>query len=829
MRVDYKFRNLCGTVYKQGNLLFTPDGNAVVSPVGNRVSVYHLTTNQSYTMGFENRKDIKCMALNPQATLLVTVDVDGRALLVNFVKQTVLHHHNFKTQVLDIKFSPDGKYLAVTDENHVHVWKAPGFTLEFSPFELYKKFPGHYDLVTHIEWSPDSRYFVTSSKDMTCRIYSLEQDENDKAACLTGHKDTVLGCWFSKDMNTLFSVSKDGSLFQWSFDEIQEIEPSAKRRKTMGDKVYVPKIGSVARHYFLQQSKVCSASFHQQTGMLSVGFENGVFGIWELPDFVNIHTLSISQNKIDSVAINKTGEWLCFGSSKLGQLLVWEWQSESYVLKQQGHQHDMSCLAYSNDSQFIATGGGDGKVKLWNTQSGFCFVTFTEHTGPITSLEFTKKKQVVFSSSLDGTVRAFDLIRYRNFRTFTSPTPQQFTCLAVDQSGEIVVAATQDTFEIYMWSVQTGQLLDIIAGHEAPISCLAFSPLTGQLASGSWDKTVRFWDVYSRDKSAESLQHQSEILAMAFSPDGKNLCSTTMNGMINFWNLETAEMIAEIEAKRDITKGRKQSDLTASEHAADKYFNSICFTADGAGVICGGNFRYVCIYDVESRVLLKRFQITKNQSLDGMNELLNSKDMTEAGPRALIDETGELSDLEDRIDRSLPGVQKGDPSLRRTRPEARTTCVRFAPSGRQWASSTTEGLLIYTLDNTIHFDPFDLELDITPLTIKHTLNQKDYLKALVMSFRLGEKHLIEQVYHGIPVSDVSLVMSQLPSKYLDRMIRFLSGVIENNPRIQFHLHYCTSLFKYHAIHLKQHRLEFQSCLVHLRRAMNKTWQDISQV
>ena len=54
-----------------------------------------------------------------------------------------------------------------------------------------------------------------------------------------------------------------------------------------------------------------------------------------------IHTLSISQCDVGTVSINGTGEWLAFGASALGQLLVWEWQSESYVLKQQGH----SCVA----------------------------------------------------------------------------------------------------------------------------------------------------------------------------------------------------------------------------------------------------------------------------------------------------------------------------------------------------------------------------------------------------------------------------------------------------------------------------------------------------
>ena len=50
-----------------------------------------------------------------------------------------------------------------------------------------------------------------------------------------------------------------------------------------------------------------------------------------------MHTLSISEGRVDTAAIAPGGEWLAFGCSQLGQLLVWEWQAESYVLKQQGH------------------------------------------------------------------------------------------------------------------------------------------------------------------------------------------------------------------------------------------------------------------------------------------------------------------------------------------------------------------------------------------------------------------------------------------------------------------------------------------------------------
>ena len=51
--------------------------------------------------------------------------------------------------------------------------------------------------------------------------------------------------------------------------------------------------------------------------------------------------------------------------------------------------------------------------------------------------------------------------RYRNFRTFASPRPVQFSCLTLDPSGEVVCAGSHDTFEIFVWSMQTGRLLEV--------------------------------------------------------------------------------------------------------------------------------------------------------------------------------------------------------------------------------------------------------------------------------------------------------------------------------------------------------------------------------
>src|SRR5207237_655744 len=94
-------------------------------------------------------------------------------------------------------------------------------------------------------------------------------------------------------------------------------------------------------------ARVASAALHRRSGLLVAGFSSGVFGLYTMPDGGAVHTLSVSQHEIHSVAVNSSGEWLAFGSRTLGQLLVWEWRSETYILKQQGHFYDLNCVGYS--------------------------------------------------------------------------------------------------------------------------------------------------------------------------------------------------------------------------------------------------------------------------------------------------------------------------------------------------------------------------------------------------------------------------------------------------------------------------------------------------
>jgi periodic tryptophan protein 2 len=706
----------------------------------------------------------------------------------------------------------------------IEVWHTPSTPdqnvdgeLEFAPFMRHRVYAGHYDTVQSIEWSSDSRFFLSAAKDLTARIWSLDPEEGFIPTTLAGHREGVLGAYFSKDQETIYTISKDGAVFQWAYlrnPNAPEPEEEEEMEVTEDDSHTRWRI--TERHYFLQNnSKVNCAAYHADSNLLVAGFSNGVFGLYEMPEFNMIHTLSISQNDIDFVTINKTGEWLAFGASKLGQLLVWEWQSESYILKQQGHFDSMNALVYSPDGQKIVTIADDGKIKVWDVTSGFCIVTFTEHSSGVTACEFAKKGNVLFTSSLDGSIRAWDLIRYRNFRTFTAPTRLSFSSLAVDPSGEVVCAGSLDSFDIHIWSVQTGQLLDRLAGHEGPISSLAFAPDGGVVVSGSWDHTVRIWSIFDRTQTSEPLQLQADVLDVAFRPDSRQLAVSTLDGQLTFWSVSEAEQQSGVDGRRDVSGGRKITDRrTAANAAGTKSFGTIRYCADGTCVLAGGNSKYICLYSVDSLVLLKKYTVSINLSFSGTQEFLNSKLLTEAGPASLIDEQGEASDLEDRIDRTLPGSTRG----------------AFAPTGRSFCAASTEGLLIYSLDTMPLFDPIDLDLAVTPASTRHVLEkEKDFLKALVMAFRLNEAPLIRRVFEGIPHSNISLVIEELPVVYVPRLLRFVGMQTEESPHLEFCLLWAQAILNSHGQWVRENRATVDAELRTLSRAVGRIRDELRRL
>lgn len=127
--------------------------------------------------------------------------------------------------------------------------------------------------------------------------------------------------------------------------------------------------------------------------------------------------------------------------------------------------------------------------------------------------------------------------------------------------------------------MQTGRLLDILEGHEGPVSSLAFNPMNGELASASWDHTVMIWDVFSGNKVCNQLHeianlfqnhkdmfsHGTDVLCVAYRPDGKQLASSSMDGRINLWDPINGLQMGTIEGRNDVFTKKKSSKVGCTD------------------------------------------------------------------------------------------------------------------------------------------------------------------------------------------------------------------------------------------------------------------------
>ncbi|CAE8652560.1 unnamed protein product, partial [Polarella glacialis] len=302
--------------------------------------------------------------------------------------------------------------------------------------------------------------------------------------------------------------------------------------------------------------------------------------------------------------------------------------------------------------------------------------------------------------------------------------------VAVDSGGEIVAAsATGGKYAVYVWSIQTGNILEVLTGHTSHVQSLYFSPSAthpGQMVSGGWDSTLCVWDLYAgKGGGKETLQCPSSVLSVAFDPRGNDVCAAAcLSGQVLFWNVANAQNIGSIDGLRDIQSGRQWGDMFSATHMKgikagvglkrknasegvnlNQHFNAIAYARSGELLLCSSqNSPFVSLYDTSSFSLAARVTLTTNRSMSGVQVLLNSSKMTEAGvswqQHDLSDDEADDQEAARRKQQirqteALPGVSVGEGKDAYTEKELRVWDVAFSADSQQFAVATTHGVFVY--------------------------------------------------------------------------------------------------------------------------------------
>ena len=153
------------------------------------------------------------------------------------------------------------------------------------------------------------------------------------------------------------------------------------------------------------------------------------------------------------------------------------------------------------------------------------------------------------------------------------------TALAMTPNSGQLVSGSYDK-SLKVWNLLTGQSLRTLTGHEDVIWAIAVTPDGQQIISGSEDKTLKVWDLATGRVVRTLCGHEAAVLAVAVTPDGQQIISGSEDQTIKVWDLTTGQTVRTMSGHEDavwavVVLSDNRQVISASEDGSLKVWDFI--------------------------------------------------------------------------------------------------------------------------------------------------------------------------------------------------------------------------------------------------------------
>lgn len=214
-------------------------------------------------------------------------------------------------------------------------------------------------------------------------------------------------------------------------------------------------------------------------------------------------------------------------------------QDDPYYVGTLKHKAPVLSIAFSPDAKYLASGGEDNLINVWDLSTGEVVATFEAYSQPVRSLAFSSDGRLLLSAS--GT--RITLWNWRNgaLKEFTGHKTLIWNVAFSADEHCILSTCLKNIFNI--WDIETEEVLASPDGHKKSALAIAASGDGKYLASGSLDRNIVIWDYKSREALTTISAHGGNIYSLCFSPDSRNLVSASLDKTAKIWTVPDGKIV----------------------------------------------------------------------------------------------------------------------------------------------------------------------------------------------------------------------------------------------------------------------------------------------